>query len=72
MNHESIHWEQQKEMLGILFYVWYGIEYLVRLIQYRDGDKAYRNISFEREANIFEQCDWYLDGRCRYAWLAFL
>lgn len=33
-----------------LYYVWYGIEYLIRLTKYRDRDKAYRMIAFEQEA----------------------
>lgn len=33
-----------------LYYAWYGIEYLIRLIVYRDSDKAYRMIAFEQEA----------------------
>jgi len=70
--HEKIHWEQQKEMAGILFYVWYGVEYLVRLIQYRSHWKAYSNISFEREANAFESAIGYLKIRDRFFWIAFL
>ena len=30
-NHEKIHLKQQKEMLVIPFFIWYGLEYLVRL-----------------------------------------
>ncbi|RHJ74618.1 hypothetical protein [Parabacteroides sp. AM08-6] len=33
-----------------LFYVWYLVEFLIRLIMYRDADKAYRMIAFEQEA----------------------
>lgn len=33
-----------------LFYILYLIEWLVRFIMLRDGNKAYRAISFEREA----------------------
>lgn len=33
-----------------LYYVWYLIEYMVRLIMYRDSGKAYRMIAFEQEA----------------------
>lgn len=50
LNHELIHTAQMKELLYIFFYLWYGIEWLVRLIQYRDRLSAYYNISFEREA----------------------
>lgn len=34
----------------LLYYVYYGIEFLIRLIIYRDRDKAYRMIAFEQEA----------------------
>lgn len=50
INHEKIHLRQQIEMLIIPFYVWYGIEYLIRIIQYKNKKTAYQNISFEREA----------------------
>lgn len=33
-----------------LFYLLYGIEWLIRLIQYRNFHDAYRRISFEKEA----------------------
>jgi hypothetical protein len=55
LNHEKIHLRQQIELLVIFFYVWYGIEYLIRLLQYKNTYKAYLNISFEREAYIMEQ-----------------
>lgn len=38
----------------LLYYAWYGIEYLIRLIMYRDADKAYRMIAFEQEAYDLE------------------
>ena len=37
-----------------LFYVWYLVEFLIRLIMYRDADKAYRMIAFEQEAYDLE------------------
>jgi len=49
-NHELIHTRQMLEMLIIFFYLSYIIEWLIRLIQYRDRLKAYENISYEREA----------------------
>jgi len=51
-NHEKIHWYQQREMIGILFYLWYFIEWILKLVPF--GSKAYRNISFEREAKKHE------------------
>lgn len=50
LNHERIHLRQQAELLIIPFYIWYVLEYLIRLFHYKDKKKAYRNISFEREA----------------------
>ncbi|GAA3729647.1 hypothetical protein GCM10022422_09760 [Flavobacterium ginsengisoli] len=50
VNHEKIHLRQQLELLVIPFFIWYFLEYLIRLIQYKNGVLAYRNISFEREA----------------------
>ena len=56
MNHEKIHWQQQKELLVLPFYLWYLIEYAIRLIQYKNRHDAYMNISFEREA-YDNECD---------------
>jgi hypothetical protein len=50
LNHEKIHFRQQLEMLVIPFFLMYILEYLFYLMIYRDHDKAYRTISFEREA----------------------
>lgn len=67
LNHEAIHTAQMKELLYIPFYVLYGIEYLINLIKYRDGDKAYKNISFEREAYRNERQLDYLKGRRHFS-----
>lgn len=50
LNHEKIHTYQMMELLWIFFYLFYFVEWLIRLVQYRDRIKAYYNISFEREA----------------------
>jgi len=63
INHEKIHIRQQLELLILPFYVWYLLEYLFRLIQYRDRKKAYFNISFEREAYANEKDLDYLKSR---------
>lgn len=47
LKREQIHIKQQKELLIIGFYLLYFIEWVVKLLFYKD---AYRNISFEREA----------------------
>ena len=50
INHELIHLRQQIELLVLPFYVFYVLEFSYRFIQYRNWPKAYKNISFEREA----------------------
>lgn len=37
-----------------LFYVWYGINFLKQLIHYKNWHTAYRNVIFERQANVVE------------------
>ena len=63
VNHERIHLRQQLELLIIPFFVLYFLEFLVRLIQYRNRHLAYRNISFEREAYANEKNFDYLKHR---------
>mgnify|MGYP001820509317 CR=1 FL=1 len=63
VNHESIHLRQQLELFIIIFYLWYGIEFLIRLIAYKDWNTAYKNISFEREAFANEKDLNYLKSR---------
>lgn len=70
--HEHIHGRQQLEMLIVLFLLWYGIEWLVRLCILRDGHRAYRAISFEQEAYSNESDEEYLEKRHPYAWLKYL
>lgn len=73
INHEMIHGKQQIEMLWLLFFVWYGVEWFVRWVAYGfDGHLAYRNISFEQEAYLNETDLSYPYERKLYAWLRFL
>lgn len=73
INHERIHTEQMKELLYIFFYLWYGVEWVVRLVQYRQGSyMAYRNISFEREAYQNEGYQSYLDHRNMFNFLKYM
>lgn len=72
INHETIHIIQQLELLVVFFYPFYLIEYVIRLIQYRDPHKAYRNISFEREAYANEHNLNYLKKRKFYSFLKYI
>ena len=73
MNHERIHLRQQLKLLIIPFFIWYFLEFILRLIQYKNADLAYRNISFEREAYANEKDIEYLVQRpfwkfIKYIW----
>ena len=66
VNHERIHIRQQLELLILPFFIWYGIEFLVKCLIYKDKKLAYKNISFEREAYANERDLQYL--RRRFFW----
>lgn len=79
LNHESIHTEQMKELLFIFFYIWYVLEWIIKIPfswfykQPENHQKiskiTYRSISFEQEA-FYNQYDYeYLGKRKRYNWL---
>lgn len=69
INHERIHTRQMVEMLVVGFYLWYVIEWLIRLTM---KGNAYRNISFEREAYGNEGNLNYLKTRKFFAWTRYL
>jgi len=69
LNHEAIHTAQMREMLYVFFYLWYLIEWLIRLF---GKGSAYRNISFEKEAYLYEHHKSYLKNRKHYCWFKFL
>lgn len=71
-NHEYIHLRQQQECTLPGFLLVYLVEFLIRLGQYQSWDKAYRNISFEREAYAEDENRWYLSHRPAHAWRRFL
>jgi hypothetical protein len=72
LNHERIHIRQQAELLVIPFYIWYGIEYGIRYLKYKNGRIAYRNISFEREAYANEGNREYIKSRKFWGFLKYL
>ena len=72
MNHERIHIKQQLELFVILFFLFYIVEYIVRLLQYRDSRKAYHHISFEKEAYVNEEDLDYIQNRSFWAFLKYL
>ena len=72
LNHERIHTAQMKEMLYIPFYIWYGIEGLIKFVICWNAHRAYRNIGFEKEAHQYERYTKYLQERKHYHWICFV
>ncbi|MFM9988554.1 hypothetical protein [Flavobacterium sp.] len=72
INHEKIHIRQQLELLILPFYVWYFLDFLIKMIRYKDKNKAYKNIIFEREAYANEKDLDYLKSRSFWSFLNYL
>ncbi len=72
INHERIHLMQQRELLVIPFYIWYVIEFVIRLIYYKSWHLAYINISFEREAYANQKDKGYLKSRSIWRFLRYI
>lgn len=60
INHEKIHFAQQKELLIVFFYLLYAVFYLIY---------GYRNMPFEKEAYDNDDNLEYLKTRKFLAWL---
>lgn len=70
INHEKIHIRQQIELLVIIFYLIYVINYIILRFKY-NHDKAYRNIVFEREAYINDRNLEYLKTRKLFTFIKY-
>ncbi|GHT62760.1 hypothetical protein FACS189451_07880 [Bacteroidia bacterium] len=70
LNHEAIHTAQMKELLFVGFYLWYVLEWLIKLCFY--GKRAYYEISFEREAYDKMRYFGYLSFRKKYSFLKYI
>ena len=55
-----------------VYYLFYGVEYGVRYLIYRNHKEAYMNISFEQEAYLSDGDIDYLSSRELFAWVAYL
>ena len=72
INHEKIHLKQQSELLVIFFFIFYFIEWLIKILYYKNSYLAYKNLSFEREAYVNEGNLYYLEKRKFWAFLNYL
>ena len=69
IRHETIHLKQEAELLVIPFYLLYALSYCINLVHYRNHNRAYKMIWFEREAYANEYNADYLCKRRLYAWV---
>ena len=67
--HESIHLQQQIELLFVGFYFLYIAWWVYNYITLRNGRFAYLEIPFEKEAYRNDMKEGYLQSRKRYAWI---
>ena len=72
INHEKIHLRQQKELLVLLFYIIYGLEWIIKFFIYKNSYITYKNLSFEREAYQNENNQEYLKKRKLWSFLNYL
>lgn len=73
LRHEYIHLEQQKELWYVPFFLIYVVEFLIKfVVKLGRWNKAYRAISFEREAYRNEDNETYLRDRKRFAWIKYI
>jgi hypothetical protein len=68
IRHETIHYQQQLELLFIFQWLLYGLFSLIGLIKYRNLKKSYFKNLFEQEAYDNEGDTNYLSSRKRYSW----
>lgn len=69
INHEKIHTEQMWDLWFFGFYLLYFIEWVIKSIYYMSLKEGYKNISFEREAYMFDDDSSYLDRRVSFNWM---
>ena len=69
--HETVHYQQQLELLFILQWICYGICWLIGFAKYRNGKKAYYQNPFEQEAYYLQELEDGLASRKRYGWVKY-
>lgn len=71
-NHETTHLHQELEMMIVFFYLWFIVEFSIKLAITLSWKRAYLSVAFEQEAynNQFEKR--YLENRRHYAWLKYV
>lgn len=70
--HEMIHFEQQKELFIVFFYLLYAYYYFINYLKCKDKFLAYLTIPFEREAYVHQNSKNYLEKRQKFSWINYL
>jgi len=70
--HETIHFQQQLELLFIIHWFLYVMFWIIGTVIYRSASLGYENSPFEREAYDNERRYTYLEKRKRYAWISYI
>ena len=70
--HETIHYLQWKELGFLFFLILYPLFWLILLIRWKDGSKAYALIPFECEAYLHESEEGYLENRKLFSWYKYI
>jgi len=68
MNHELIHFEQQKELFVVGFYALYAYDFVKGMIKYKDKHLAYFLIRFEQECYEHQNDLGYIVDREKHSW----
>lgn len=69
--HETIHFQQQLELLFVFQWILYGLFWVHGYARYRDAKLAYYRNPFEQEAYHNDQNAQYLGTRKRYNWIKY-
>ena len=74
ITHETLHLKQALDFgIGkfgfIIFYLFYGLEWILKLPMYLFGKNPYRELSFEKEAYDNQYNPDYPNTRKRWAWI---
>jgi hypothetical protein len=70
--HETVHYHQQWELLFVGQWILYALFYLIGLVRYRNGQQAYRENPFEREAYDNQKKYTYLEKRPLWNWIHYI
>ena len=70
--HETIHFQQQLELLFVGFFALYLLFWLIGLVRTGKGNQSYQEIPFEREAYYNQYASNYLATRKHFAWVKYV